>query len=86
MYMLKLGPQLYEGYRDGTPFTLVDCFREARGVGQATILTTTGRVVLRNAGSLWVRSHLREERRQRRTETGTPHPFVCVTVLDFPLD
>jgi hypothetical protein len=84
MYLLKFGPVAYQGYRDGTPFTLVDCFREARGVGQATILTTTGRVVLRDAGSLWARSHLREER-ARQAETGT-HPFVCLTVLDFPVD
>lgn len=41
-YQLKLGPVVYEGYRDGTPFTLVDCFREAYGVGQATIIAPTG--------------------------------------------
>jgi hypothetical protein len=62
MYMLKLGPVTYDAYRDGRPFTLVDCFREARGVGQATILTTTGRVVLRDAGSLYARSCIRGHR------------------------
>lgn len=59
MYVLRLGPVIYDGWRDGTPFTLVDCFRECRGVGHATILTRTGRVVLRDAGSLYVRAHLR---------------------------
>lgn len=59
MYVLKLGPVTYDRWRDGTPFTLVDCFRVCRGVGGATILTTTGRVVLRDAGSLYIRANLR---------------------------
>lgn len=62
MYMLKLGPVTYDSYRDGRPFTLVDCFREAYGVGQATIIAPNGRVVLRDAGSLYVRSRLRGRR------------------------
>lgn len=59
MYVLMLGGVAYDSWKGGRLFTLVDCFREARGVGQCTIMTTTGRVVLRNAGSMFVRANLR---------------------------
>ena len=50
MYQIQLGPVVFDGWHDGTPFTLAECWRECRGVGQARILDCRGRVVLERAG------------------------------------
>ena len=55
-YVLELGPVTYDGWRDGRPFTLADCWRECEGVAGARILAPTGRVVLDDAGSVTVRT------------------------------
>lgn len=74
-YTFSLGPVEYVGYKNGTPFTLLDAWRETRGVGAATIYAPNGRVVLRNAGSLCQRGqHIASARskpaRQRRALAG----------------
>lgn len=61
-YILRLDGREYEGYRNGTPFTLADAWRESRGVAGITILSATGRVVLANAGSMTVRHYTLPER------------------------
>ena len=58
-YTFALGPVHYAGWADGRPFTLVDCFREVRGVGAATIYRPSGSTVLRNAGAMSVRATIR---------------------------
>ena len=64
-YTFSLGPVEYAGWRTGRPFTLADCFREVRGVGQATIYRPDGTVLLANAGALSVRSNLRRHFQRR---------------------
>lgn len=50
MYRIQLGPIVFDGWRDGSPFTLADCWRELHGVAGARILDSRGRVVLDRAG------------------------------------
>lgn len=65
-YTFAFGPQHYECFKDGTPFTLVDCLRETEGVGFARIYSPTGRLVLRDAGSrLARRIHILNASRDR---------------------
>ncbi|MEQ7008383.1 hypothetical protein ABN028_19600 [Actinopolymorpha sp. B17G11] len=62
-YTFTLGPMHYIAHRDGTPYRLIDAWREVYGVGGATIYAPNGRVVLRNAGSLAARgNHIRSAR------------------------
>jgi hypothetical protein len=56
-YWLSFGGYAYDSYRDGTPWTLADCFREARGCA-GVIIWHEERIVLRNAGSMFQRSLL----------------------------
>lgn len=72
MYEIQIDHIRYSGYRNGAPFTLADCWRETEGVGNAKILTTTGRVVLFRAGEktgrrLRVRRDYYEARAKRLT-------------------
>lgn len=64
-YRLRLGPVEYDG------FTLPQVWREAYGVGQATIIAPDGRVVMRNAGSVYERREfiVRAARRNGRRWT-----------------
>ena len=50
MYQIQLGPTVFDGWHDGRPFTLADCWRELEGVGAARILDPRGRIVLDCAG------------------------------------
>jgi hypothetical protein len=71
-YTFSLGPEHYAVHPvTRRPMTLVDAWRELYGVGQAVIYAPNGRVVLRNAGSLYERGqHIASARskpaRQRR--------------------
>ena len=49
-YLLRIGLIEYGCWRDGSPFSLADCWRECDGVAGATILAASGRVVLDRAG------------------------------------
>lgn len=65
-YTFSLGPVEYVRWAGtGEPFTLVDCLRETRGVGDATIYRPDGTVVLRNAGSLLMRANIRRHFQRR---------------------
>jgi len=66
-YEIQLGPTRYDGFKDGTPFTLIDAWREVEGVGGAKIFAPTGRLVLADAGSMSARrDHVRSNRKGRR--------------------
>lgn len=66
-YVIAFGPVVFDRWADGRPFTLVDAWHETYGVGQATILDATGRVVLANAGSVSVRlAHIARARAASR--------------------
>jgi hypothetical protein len=56
-YWLSFDGCAFDAHRDGRPFTLVDCFREAVGCAGMTIWHED-RVVMRQAGSLYQRSLL----------------------------
>lgn len=62
-YVIQLGPNQFDGYKNGARFTLLDAWREAYGCGGITIYAPDGRVVLRDAGSVTTRyDHLRRAR------------------------
>lgn len=59
-YTFSLGHIDYVSHRDRTQFTLVEIWRELRGVGQARIYRPDGSLLMRDAGSLYRRSRVRE--------------------------
>lgn len=69
MYGIQLGPVIYNGWRDGRPFTLADCWHECHGVGAARIVRFTGAgvvTVLDRAGeSVGRRERVRAKYRNR---------------------
>lgn len=67
-YTFALGPVEYAAHKDGTPLTLVECWREVEGVGGATIYRPDGTVLLTNAGSLTARHVFLTRARRARAE------------------
>lgn len=66
-YWFTFDRSAYDGWRDGTPFTLPDVWREVRGCAGVTIYAPCGRVVLRDAGALSARwAHINRGRNVRR--------------------
>lgn len=59
-YTFSFGHIEYSGHRDGTPFTLVEAWREVRGVGWARIYRPDGSLLMRDAGSVERRSRVRQ--------------------------
>lgn len=57
MYQIKLGPVIYDAFKGGRPFTLLDAMREVHGVGQAAVLRMDGTPVVTNAGSSYAVTH-----------------------------
>jgi hypothetical protein len=77
-YWFTFDRSAYDGWRDGTPFTLPELWREVRGMAGVTISAPTGRVVLANAGSLaarWEHIH-RAKRTHRNARVCTLHLAV----------
>lgn len=75
-YSFTIDSVEYDAYKDGTPFTLADCWREVHGVGNARIWCGD-RLVLDRAGESTMRRHrirerfeqARQERRRRYLES-----------------
>lgn len=76
MYSFTIDSVEYDAYKDGTPFTLADCWREVEGVRGARIWCGN-RLVVDNAGAQSGRRYemrrrfalAREARMQRRIES-----------------
>jgi len=76
MYSFTIDGVEYDAYKDGTPFTLADCWREIAGVHNARIWCGN-RLVLEQAGEVGGRRYAisrryklaREARRQRLIES-----------------
>jgi hypothetical protein len=50
MYMISFGPVFYDAHKGGAPLSLVECMREAFGVGHAKVWRTDGTLVVDRAG------------------------------------
>lgn len=66
-YAIQIDHRVYEGWRDGSPFTLAEAWRETYGVGHAAILRPDGTLMLRNAGNVSTRVEVGELGRWQRT-------------------
>jgi hypothetical protein len=55
-YAIEIDGKVFDAWRSGVPFTLADTWRETRGLRNCKILSPTGRVLLDNAGSSYVRN------------------------------
>lgn len=64
MYLIQLGPVVYEGFKDGRPFSLVDALREVHGTLNAHILRMDGTPAVRHAGSSYLVHVPRNDRKK----------------------
>lgn len=51
VYLIQVDHQIFEGFRDGTPFSLIDAMHEVYGCGNARVLRADGTPVVERAGS-----------------------------------
>lgn len=65
-YAIQIDHRVYEGWRDGRPFTLAEAWRETYGVGRARILRPDGTELLHEAGAVSVRVEIGELGRWQR--------------------
>lgn len=61
MYAFSIDGIVYDAWKDGTPFTLADCWEQVHGVGNARIWCGD-RLVLDRAGESVMRRHRIRER------------------------
>lgn len=66
MYMVQIGPVIYDRTQKGGPISLVEALREIRGVGDCKVLRTDGTVVVKRAGSDTMLTHEPTGRRVSR--------------------
>lgn len=85
-YLVVIDGFAYQ-HRSQRPYTLTEAWAEVEGCGHASIITTAGRTVLSNAGSMYVRTNhvprLARYRRLRRV--GFSHEDAK-TVSGLPSD
>ncbi|MFI0553452.1 hypothetical protein [Streptomyces scabiei] len=66
MYLIQLDYTVYERFKDGRPFTLVDALRELHGTANAHILRMDGTPAVRHAGSSYLIHVARNDRRKNK--------------------
>ena len=84
MYSFTIDHVHYDGYKDGTPFTLADCLREVRGVGGARIWCGE-RLVLDRAGEVVGRRYAIARRYKLAREARRERAIQAVAALAIPM-
>lgn len=84
MYSFTIDGIHYVAYKDGTPFTLADCLREVRGVGNARIWCGD-RLVLDRAGEAVGRRYAIARRYKLAAEARRERAVQSVAALAVPM-